>query len=245
MKKISHKSPPAPRPASGLRTSGLRISALVLAAVTAVALMFAPLPSHAQDVNDDGGDDQGWSQFTRDNTLRGTVTADASTGKGSGSFEIKIDSGEQWRVLYGPNTRFLKERQPGSAADIHSGDMLFAAGNLDRKKKSIGAAVLVGISGEEVRKAKEGLGRTWSAGKVTAIAGTRITVQRLDGVPQTIGVDENTSFRQRKDSITLADVKVGEGVRADGHLESGLFVASILHVFNLNGHEPWLDAGNR
>lgn len=183
-------------------------------------------------------EDQGWSQFTRENTLRGTVTASTPN-----AFMVKTDSGEQWRVIYGPNTKVVKQRQGAKAGDIHPGDMVFAAGNLDAKKRQIGAAILIGVDAAEIEKAKEGLGKTWSAGKVTAISGTEIHIQRLDGVPQTITVDENTSFRERRDSVTLADVKVGQGVRAEGHVERGGFMAAVLHIFNLDGHEPWLDAG--
>jgi hypothetical protein len=219
-------------------------------------LLHAP-PGHAQDGQQEGpaqdgqrqdgqgqgGDDQGWSQFTRDNTLRATVTAAEPKNRDSGTFTVKTDSGQLWKVLYGPNSRFIRDRQPAKASDIHLGDMLFAAGNLDAGKKTIGAAVLIGIDGEEVRKAREGLGKTWSAGKITAVTGRRIEVQRLDGATQTISVDENTSFKQRHDSVTLADLKPGEGLRAEGHLQNGSFVATTVRVFNLNGHEPWLDAG--
>lgn len=211
-------------------------------------LLAFPLLPHAPAVlaqagQAQGEDDQGWSQFNRDNTLRATVTAAVPKNKDSGSFAVKTDSGQLWKVLYGPNTRFIRDRQPAKVADIHLGDMLFAAGNLDSGKKTIGAAVLIGINGEEVRKAREGLGKTWSAGKITAIAGRHIEVQRLDGAAQTISVDENTSFQQRHDSVTLADLKPGEGFRADGHLQNGSFLATTVRVFNLNGHEPWLDAG--
>lgn len=203
-------------------------------------LLFAAAPTLAQD-----DDDQGWSQFTRNNTLRATVTAATPPAKGSGSFDAKTDSGQQWKVLYGPNTRFIRDRQPAKAVDIHPGDMLFAAGDLDDKKKTIGAAVLIGIDGAEVRRAREGLGKTWSAGKITSISGTHVIVQRLDGVSQTISVDENTSFKQHHDSVTLADLKPGEGFRAEGHVQEGVFVATALNVFNLDGHEPWLDAGTK
>ncbi len=210
----------------------------------ALLLLLLPLAVRAQDGPPQGDDDQGWSQFTRDNTLRATVTAALPQGKDHGSFAVKTDSGQLWKVLYGPNSRFIRDRQPARAADIHLGDMLFAAGNLDAGKKTIGAAVLIGIDGEEVRKAREGLGRTWSAGKITSIAGRHIEVQRLDGAAQTISVDENTSFQQRHDSVTLADLRPGEGFRADGHLQGGAFLATTIHVFNLDGHEPWLDAGS-
>jgi hypothetical protein len=122
--------------------------------------------------------------------------------------------------------------------------MVFAAGNLDEKKKTVGAAILIDVPAEVVQKAREGLGKTWSAGKITSIAGTRIQVHRLDGVEQSIAVDENTSFRQRRDAVTLADLRPGQGFRAEGHLMNGIFTATTLTVFDLKGHEPWLDAGS-
>ena len=194
------------------------------------ALVLANAVAYAQD-----DDDQGWSQFSRDNTLRGTVVSTAPTGKNDGSFAVKTDSGQPWRVLYGVNTRFLKGRDSGRAGEIQTGDMIFAAGNLDDKKKTIGAAVLIDVPAEEVRKARDGLGKTWSAGKITAVAGTRIQVHRLDGADQSIAVDENTSFRERHDSVTMADLRPGQGFRAEGHVSNGMFTATTLTVFGSEG----------
>ena len=189
-------------------------------------------------------DDQGWGQFSRENTLRGTVVSAASTGKKDGSFAVKTDSGQPWKVLYGVNTRLMKGRDAIRASEVQAGDMIFAAGNVDAKKKTVGAAILIDIPSEEVRKAREGLGKTWTAGKITAITGTKIETQRLDGVEQKIAVDESTSFREKHDSVTLADLRPGEGFRAEGHVMNGTFTATTLTVFDLKGHEPWLDAGS-
>ena len=189
-------------------------------------------------------DDQGWAQFSRENTLRATVVSAAPAGKDEGSFAVKTDSGQAWKVLYGVNTRLMKDRGPIRASEIQTGDMIFAAGNVDAKKKTVGAAILIDIPAEEVRKAREGLGKTWAAGKVVAITGTKIQVHRLDGVDQSIAVDENTSFREKRDSVTLADVRPGQGFRAEGRVLNGMFTATTFTVFDLKGHEPWLDAGS-
>jgi hypothetical protein len=199
-------------------------------------------PAHGQQQPDD--DDQGWAQFSRESTVRGTVMAAAPKGKNDGSLTVKTDSGQQWQVLYGVNTRLVRNRDVVRPSEIQTGDMVFAAGNLDDKKKTVGAAILIDVPAEEVRKAREGLGKTWSAGKITSIAGTRIQVHRLDGVEQSIAVDENTSFRQRRDAVTLADLHPGQGFRAEGHVMNGIFTATTLTVFDLKGHEPWLDAGS-
>jgi hypothetical protein len=48
----------------------------------------------------------------------------------------------------------------------------------------------------------------------------------IDHAPHAIVVDENTSFRQRRDSITLADIQPGEQLRAEGAIKDGVFVAT-------------------
>jgi uncharacterized protein DUF5666 len=216
----------------------LRLSAAGVLLVGELA-MVATTVARAQ-----ADDDQGWAQFSRENTLRATVVSAAPAGKNDGSFAVKTDSGQPWRVLYGVNTRVMKDRGPIRPSEIQAGDMIFAAGNVDAKKKTVGAAILIDIPAEEVRKAREGLGKTWSAGRIISIAGTTIEVHRLDGVEQKIAVDENTSFREKHDSVTLADLRPGQGFRADGHVMNGTFTATTFTVFDLKGHEPWLDAGS-
>jgi hypothetical protein len=206
------------------------------------ALLFVVgAPAHGQEQD---GNDQGWAQFSRESTVRGTVMAAAPNGKNDGSLTLKTDSGQQWQVLYGVNTRMMRDRNVVRPGEIQTGDMVFAAGNLDEKKKTVGAAILIDVPADVVQKAREGLGKTWSAGKITSIAGTRIQVHRLDGVEQSIAVDENTSFHQRRDAVTLADLRPGQGFRAEGHVMNGIFTATMLTVFDLKGHEPWLDAGS-
>ena len=216
----------------------LRLSAASVLAVWVMAIL-ATSAGWAQ-----GDDDQGWAQFSRENTLRATVVAATPAGKNDGSFAVKTESGQDWHVLYGVNTRLMKDRGPIRPNEIQAGDMIFAAGNVDAKKKTVGAAILIDIPAEEVRKAREGLGKTWSAGRIVSIAGTTIQVHRLDGVEQKITVDENTSFREKRDSVTLADVRPGQGFRAEGHVMNGTFTATTFTVFDLKGHEPWLDAGS-
>ena len=225
-----------------VRKTAHRVAVVLLLATAAGRLQGSAVQAQQEQSRNDG-DDQGWAQFSRENTLRGTVVAAAPAGKNDGSFAVKPDSGQPGKSLYGANTRLMRDRDPIRATEVQPGDMLFAAGNVDEKKKTVGAAVLIDIPAEEVRKAREGLGRTWSAGKILAINGTRLRVQRLDGVEQSVAVDENTSFRERRDSITLGDVHPGQGFRAEGKLADGVFTATTLTVFDLKGHEPWLDAG--
>jgi hypothetical protein len=140
-------------------------------------------------------------------------------------------------------------------ADLKVGDGVMAAGNLDAANKTLHAAVVLATDAAEVKRLREDLGKTYIVGKVTAIDldEAKMTIERPDKVLQTIGFDESTSFRRggraqfaqsngaagapagrtpqvTGESITLADVKVGDSVRATGALKSGVFVPTLLTV---------------
>jgi hypothetical protein len=74
-------------------------------------------------------------------------------------------------------------------------------------------------------------GKTWLGGKVTAINGTTITLTgALDNAPHTVVADENTTFRRRRDPITLADIQPGDNVRVEGAVKDGAFTATTVNT---------------
>ena len=177
------------------------------------------------DGSPDGGDGMGRA-FGKGNGLRGTITAAAAN-----SFTIRTDEGDIYKVLYSENTRLMKDRQPIEAADIHVGDMLIAGGIVDAKAKTIGAVFLLDVDAKQVSDARAAFGKTWVAGKVTAIHDLKITIERAgDKQSQVLAVDENTSFRKRREDVTLGDVKTGDIVTAQGALHDGTFVATTLRI---------------
>jgi hypothetical protein len=181
----------------------------------------------------DGGDGMGQA-FGRGNGVRGTVTAAAA-----GSFTIRTDEGDTYKVLYSANTRLMKDRQPIAAADIHVGDMLMVGGLVDTKAKTVGAVFLLDIDAQEVRNARAAFGKTWVVGKVTAIHELRITIERAgDKQAQIVAVDENTSFRKHREDVTLADVKVGDVISAEGALHAETFLATNLRIMNPETGHP-------
>lgn len=157
--------------------------------------------------------------------VRGTVTAV------SGSvITVKTDQGDAYKIETGPNTHFRKERQESRISDIHSGDMVIAAGDQDEKAKTVGAIFVIVLDKAQFEKAKADFGKTWTAGSVQSIQDLEITIKRPDNVTQVVIVDENTSFRKHRDSITLADIKTGDNISARGSLQNGKFLATVLNV---------------
>jgi hypothetical protein len=158
----------------------------------------------------------------------GTVTAVSGS-----TITIKTEEGATFQILTSANSRIMKQREPIKVSEIHVGDAVMAAGQIDASAKSLGAVFVVVLTPEqaaEARKRREEYGKTWTAGEVTAIKDTDITVKRMDGVTQTISVDENTSFKKRGDSITLADISVGDRLQATGAVRGSSFAAVTINV---------------
>ena len=163
----------------------------------------------------------------RGDRLMGTITA-----IGADSLTLETREGATYTVRITPQTRFRKDRAEAKLSDFKKGDLVFVGGQ--RVDEHTFTARMVGgggrmgaMSPEEM--VKMGLGTRFVIGEVKAIEGTSLTVLRPDGVTQTISVDENTSFRDRSgESVTLADVKIGDHIGARGEVKDGTFVASIL-----------------
>jgi hypothetical protein len=239
------------------RRTGLGTAAIVLALLMPVCTVTA----RAQDQPQQGGGEGGRGQFAGMQRIGGTITA--VTGS---QVTIKTVDGAVYQVVTTDNTRVMRGRGvPGKLADLKAGDGLMALGNLDAANKTMHAALVMSIEAEQMKQMEEAhqqelanLGKTLIAGRVTAIDldNATMTVERPDGVSQTIGFDENTSFRRGRwmisgesrtgnrgaqasnhpaaapggESITLADIKVGDRVSGPGGMKNGQFVAKELNV---------------
>jgi Domain of unknown function (DUF5666) len=158
-------------------------------------------------------------------SVHGTITAIHG-----GALTLKDEAGQLYQVETGVNTFFRKDRDPIQLKDLHPGDIVFAAGEQDNAAKALGAVFVVEIDPAEYEKARAAFGRTWTAGRVEAIHNLEITIERPDHVKQVIAVDENTSFREQHQSITLGDLQVGDAISARGAVEKGRFRATVLAV---------------
>jgi hypothetical protein len=123
---------------------------------------------------------------------------------------------------------------PIKPTDIKVGDAIGAMGEIDANAKSVGAVMVMLIDPERARQMREmqaNYGKTWLAGKVTAIDGVKVTiVGGADNASHTFTADENTTFRKRRDPITLADIQVGDTVRVDGAMKDGAFLATAVNA---------------
>jgi preprotein translocase subunit YajC len=226
-------------------------STLAVACVVAAAAQqtSAPASSPAQDQSQgQGRRGRGMGGFAGG----GRGVLGAVTEVAADHYTIKTDSGETYIVHFSANTRIVKQgpgrRQGGGngagegdgaeratpqtlkPTDIKVGDFITAGGEVDAAAKSVGAVFIAQVDPERAKQMREmqaNYGKTWLAGRITAIDGTTITIDGIvDHTPHSIVVDENTSFHQHRDAITLADIKPGEQLRAEGAIKSGAFLAT-------------------
>jgi len=127
--------------------------------------------------------------------------------------------------------------EPIKATDIKVGDDIAALGEVSQSANSVGATLIVLIDPERAKMMHEqraNFGKTWLMGKVTAINETKLSIAgSLDNADYTIQADENTTFRKHREPITLADVQVGDMVRAEGSMKDGSFVAASVAVMGM------------
>ena len=123
------------------------------------------------------------------------------------------------------------------SADIKVGDPIAAMGEIDADTKSIGAVAIALVDPERAKMMQQmraNYGKTWLMGKVTAIDGVKVTLMgSIDNASHAFVADENTTFRKRREPITLSDIQIGDTVRADGALKDGTFTATAVSVMGM------------
>jgi hypothetical protein len=190
--------------------------------------------------------------------LMGTVTEVAAD-----HYTIKTEAGDVYTVHFTADTRIFKQaaggmRGPGQGTgggggrrgygggnppqeikptDIKAGDAIAVMGNVDATAKSANATRIAQLDPavvQQIRAMEADFGKTWLMGKVTVIDGTKITLTGvLDNATHSVVADENTTFRKRRDPITLADIEVGDTLRAEGAVKDGVFTAASINVFGM------------
>ena len=227
------------------------------AVVMALLMPLCAANTRAQETDRPGG---GRGQYAGMQRIGGVITAVSGL-----QLTIKTVDGAVYQVVTTDNTRVVRGRgETIKLTDLKAGDGLMAMGNMDAPNKTMHAAIVVSMDAEQMKRMDEArkeqlanLGKTLIAGTVTAIDmdNATMTVERPDGVSQTIGFDESTSFRRGRitmgnrptpqpgtvgsggggataqtESITLADIKVGDRVGGPGEVKAGRFVAKELTV---------------
>jgi hypothetical protein len=212
-------------------------SFLLTAFVGAMTLAFVPA-LHAQDAGAPSG---GQARDGRPAPLFGKIAAIHSD-----SLDLTDQNGATVTVKLSDKTEFRKDRQPAKRADFKVGDIVIVRGeeNPDHTwaAQTIAARSMNG-RGQNGRGGQGGgfgvagtLGKDYVAGEIKSMAAPSITILRTDNVTQKIELNEETSLHKGRDSITMADVQVGDHVFARGSMQNNVFVPKNVMVVD---QEQW------
>jgi len=174
------------------------------------------------------GQDDGPSQ-----PLLGKITAIKK-----GSLELAKMDGTTVSVKLTDKTEYRKDRQSAKLADFKLGDMVFVRGE-ENADHSMTAQIVGGRTGggpEGGRGFGGGagfeLGKNYVLGEVKSVDAPKLTVLRPDNVTQTLELNEDTSLRRGRESITMADIQPGDHVMVRGAVEKNVFVPKNLMLFS-------------
>jgi hypothetical protein len=153
------------------------------------------------------------------------------------AMEITRQDGTKVSIKLTSSTEFRKERQPAKIGDFKVGDAVIVRTNQDSQDSgdSSGATALMvalvppGFTAGGGMNGPGGgmpgtMGKDYIVGEVKSIEPPKLTVLRMDNVTQTLELNEETSLRRGRDSITMADIQPGDHILARGAVANDVFV---------------------
>jgi hypothetical protein len=174
------------------------------------------------------------------------------------SVEITTLGGDTVTVKIGGSTQFRKEGEAAKLSDLKVGDIVFVRG--EENPDHTWTAELIGTrpgggfgggsgggGGPQGGRGGPGggpgggrpagvLGQDYVFGQVQAIDAPKLTILRPDNVTQTVELNEETSLRKGRDSITIADIQAGDHIMVRGAMANNAFQPKSVMVI---GPEQW------
>jgi len=176
-----------------------------------------------------GGDFEGGTR-----PLLGKITA-----VHEGSMEITKADGGVVVVKLTNQTMYRKDRADAKLSDFKVGEIVMVRGE-QNPDHSVTARLVGGRTGGPgggmMWSGGGTLGKDYVVGEVKAVDPPKLTVLRTDGVTQTLELNENSSLRRGRESITMADIQVGDHLMARGAPQNDMFVPKDVLVVNA---EQW------
>lgn len=206
-----------------------------------LGLSLAVTPAFAQDA----APPQGPGQTQREEG-RGRGVAGKITSIKDGALELTRMDGATVTVKLTDKTEYRKDRQSAKLSDFKVGDIVFirteGSGDQDLTAVVVGGRTGGGPGGQGMGGPGGGmmmggeLGKDFVFGEVKSVDAPKITVLRPDKVTQTLELNEDTSLRKGRDSVTMADIQVGDHVFVRGGVQNNAFVPKMVMVI---GAEQW------
>ena len=205
----------------------LRLSLLFLLAATAGR---AQAPARAAVGQEPGPPAAG--QRPAPNEGQGRPLCGKITAVSKGSLELAKPDGRTVAVKITDKTEYRKDRQSAKLEDFKVGDMVFVRGE-ENADHSVTAQMIGGGTGGIIGGRGFGeLGKDFVVGEVKSVDAPKLTVLRPDNVTQTLELNEETSLRRGRESITMADIQPGDHVVVRGAVQDNAFVPKNVMVLS-------------
>lgn len=219
----------------------LRLSLLLLLGATPVLAQDPAAPPQPHQSSPTGGE-------LRPQEGRGRGVVGKITAIKDGALELVRMDGARVTVKLTDKTEYSKDRQSAKLRDFKVGDTVFirteGSGDQDltamvvagRSGNGPGGPGMSGPGGGMMAMGGGELGKDFVFGEVKSVEAPKITVLRPDNVTQTLELNEETSLRKGRESVTMADILVGDHVFARGGMQNNAFVPKMVMVI---GPEQW------
>jgi len=166
-------------------------------------------------------------------TRDGRGTIGKITAIHGNSLQIAKPDGSTATINLTDKTEYRKDRQAVQLSDFKVGDFVMVSGDenpdhsvtaqsLRGRSASAGPGMMGGGPGGGAAFGE--MGKDFVAGEVKSVEAPKLTVLRADNVTQTIELNEDTSLRRGRESITMADIKPGDHIVIRGGLQNNAFV---------------------
>lgn len=219
----------------------LRLSLLLLLGATPVLAQDPVTPPQPQRSSPTGGE-------LRPQEGRGRGVVGKITAIKDGALELARMDGARVTVKLTDKTEYREDGQSAKLRDFKVGDTVFirteGSGDQDltalavagRSGNGPGGPGMGGPGGGMMAMGGGELGKDFVFGEVKSVDAPKITVLRPDNVTQTLELNEETSLRKGRESVTMADIQVGDHVFVRGGMQNNAFVPKMVMVI---GPEQW------
>jgi hypothetical protein len=165
------------------------------------------------------------------------------------SLQIARPDGSSVTINLTDKTEYRKDRQPAQLSDFKVGDFVMVRGD-ENSDHTITAQSLGGRSANGGPGGNGGgpgggaafgeMGKDFVAGVVKSVDAPKLTVLRADNVTQTLELNEDTSLRRGRESITMADIQPGDHIVIRGGLQNNAFVPKAVILLSAQQWERML-----
>jgi hypothetical protein len=187
----------------------------------------------------------------RGQPLFGKITAISN-----GTLELAKPDGTTATVKITDKTEFRKDRQEAKVADFKVGDLVMVRAE-DNGGQGLTALLIAGRTGGGPGGPGTGgpggpggnmmamgeMGKDFVVGEVKSVDAPKITVLRPDNVTQTLELNEETSLRKGRESVTMADIQPGDHVFVRGAVQNNVFVPKSVMVISPEQWKRMQDMG--